>query len=226
MTTYTLNLNFKSSADVAAVLAAGEMITLLKASSMVVGSGIAAAAVASCSQAAPLQVAWLAFPPIQSNIVSWSDSNVIFAAQSLTPGAVIIVQANSAIQVTQQRPYTSQGTFGAVDTSAPLPVPYFGCANQYTNSLGYMGFGPAQAATVNGLNQSASPFAAAYVPQNQSAAIQAQDIVSVFLQTGTSNGMVLPLPISQACQCAFSASVTEISASYNSSLGQFQITSG
>lgn len=194
---------------------AGENVTIVTDVAVIVTS----APPASSAGGAPAPVVWQAFSPSADNTVNWSMQGYqLFAAQSASANAVIIMQASANAQETRVLLF-AKGTFGpALDGT--LPTNTYGVENQESGS-GEMVFGLTQTATVNGRPVPASPMNASAVPKNQFADFTPFKTLQVFMQTGTENGMVLANSITNVPTLTLSASSPSITLTYSSATGSF-----
>lgn len=204
MSSYQLNVDFDN-ADLSVINAAGELVTITKQTTGTSGPS----------------VAWVAFSPLSANSVSWQDQYTVYASRTtLQSGATINMMSQASALETQSLPFSSAGLFGAPDPSITLPLDSYGLRNKYTTTPSLV-FGLAQAANVTGTAFPASPINANIVPQNQSAVFQPLDIINVFVQANTNNGMVLSQVSGQTLTLTFGAGVNEITIKYNPQTGGF-----
>jgi hypothetical protein len=205
MSMYQLNVDFDP-ADLAVINAAGELVTITKQTA---GSSHGAT------------VAWVAFNPLSANTVTWQDQYTMYASRTaLQGGATISMMSQTDALETKSLPFTTSGLFGSPDPSVTLPLDSYGLENQYT-TVPSMVFGLAQEANVTGTAFPASPINANIVPMNQNAVFQPLDIIQVFVQANTDNGMVLSQVSGQALTLTFGAGVNEITVKYNPNTGGF-----
>ena len=202
---YQLNIDIDP-ADLAVILEAGELVTIVKQTTGSAGGP---------------QVAWVAFDPLQANSVSWQDSYTMYASRTQLEGnATINMMSQAPAGQTQSLPFTNEGSFQAADPTIVLPSDTYGVENQYTTAP-FLVFGLAQEANVTGTSSPASPINASVVPMNQRATFQPLDVVTVFLQANTSNGMVINTVTGQPITLTFGGGTNEITIAYDAAIGGF-----
>lgn len=202
---YQLNIDF-TPADLQTILAAGEQVVITKQTGGSNGN-----------------VAWIAFSPLGSNTVTWTDTYTMYASRStLQGGATINMLSQAAALETESLPFN--GGFLAADPTIKLSADQYGVENQY-NTTPYMVFGLAQSANVSGSAFPASPINATVVPANQSVIFSPLDVIQVFVAANIDNGMVLSNVSSASLTLTFGNGVIEQTVAYNATIGGFQTSS-
>lgn len=137
--------------------------------------------------ATPFSVAWLAFPPSQNNVVTWTDACDLFV--STTPrfvNEVITVNATTMSAQAGQTWTLRSGHFS-------LTSPGSGAAHVAIN-LGAdgLGFGLLAQATVDHGTLCTAPMNLQPVLAHQTVQFTASETVQIFLSTAASNGTIIP----------------------------------
>jgi hypothetical protein len=142
-----------------------------------------------------LPVAWLAFSPLESNIITWEQDYSLYATTTvLQNGATIQMTSQTEGAAVEGVVYSfSEGVFtggnpGSADT--------YNVDNQESSNS--FSFGMAQEATVNG-TETMAPLNAVPVLADESVSFTPELQISVFLSSATNNGSVLSQVAGNAC---------------------------
>lgn len=196
-------------ADLATILAAGEMVTIVAGVDAIVTSALAA-------DTAGGAVVWLAFSPFSSNQVSWSPQDFqLYAANAAQPGLPLQVLSQSTAAEAAFLPFKAGAFQASVGT---LPSGTYGVENNQAGAQS-MVFGLALNAIVNDVASPAGPMNASLVPLNQNAQFSPNGTIQVFLQTGTANSMVLKNSIADVA--AYPVGAGTLALRYDSTTGSF-----
>jgi len=223
MTTYNLTVQFDVQ-DLNVILQASELVTIVYGVSAVVTSATPAL-LAGAHTNSPSFV-WLAFSPLESNVVSWTDSYALYASSTVEQNGVVVrTSATTPAVSTTVVPFQANGAFGAPLSGAALPADHYGIVNQY-NPAATMTFGLCAGTkpVVNGnpVNDTINTMSASIVPLHQNVQLAASNSLQIFLQTGTSDGMTLPNSIANVAPISFNPGRPNITVRYNSSAGRFE----
>lgn len=176
------------------IYAAGQSVTLTRTVGRVVETMALSSAVAAGSAAATaagVTVAWQAFSPLSTNMVSWAGGYGCYATTTpLAIGNVVAINAESAAPMQTQSVYAfAQGQF----VQRPLPgSPAYVIGN--ATPAGTYAFGMLQTATINNAPMP-GPLCAVPVLYNEAAYLDPGDVVAIFLSSATKVGTVIPLPV-------------------------------
>lgn len=208
MSACSLNISIQE-ADLATILAAGEMVTIVAGVEAIVTSALVA-------DTAGGAVAWLAFSPFSSNQVSWSPQDYqLYAANAAQPGVPLHVLSQSTAADAAFLPFKAGAFQASVGT---LSAGTYGVENNQADHPS-MVFGLALGAIVNDAASPAGPMNASLVPLNQNAQFSPNGTIQVFLQTQTLNGMVLPNSIADVT--AYPIGAGALTLRYDSTTGSF-----
>jgi hypothetical protein len=165
---------------------AGQTVTLARQVNQVVDAVAPPRVSADASQ---LIVAWLAFEPLETNTIDWSEQYYCFATTtSLTMGEVLEMNSQSAAPMQLGSVYTfDQGQFAVYPSSESDYVIYNAMAGEY-------GFGLAQQATVNDA-QLFAPICVEAVLTDEAAYFTTTDKILIFLSSASNSGTLIPPPI-------------------------------
>jgi len=157
---------------------AGQSVTIVNAVSSYVASMLASANAA---------VAWLAFRPLQQNLVAWDPRPQIYATVTQpAPLATILINSITGQPAQTGALYTfAQGFFSGASGQGLT----YNAANQMSGYNIYLGL--AQQANVNG-QQVIAPQNTTPVLQGQQAMFTPQQQISIFLSTLTQSGSIVP----------------------------------
>lgn len=174
------------SAGLSDIYDAGQTVTLARQVNQVVD---AVAPPRVSPDASQLIVAWLAFEPLETNTIDWSEQYYCFATTtSLTMGEVLEMNSQSAAPMQLGSVYTfDQGQFAVYPSSGSDYVIYNAMAGEY-------GFGLAQQATVNDA-QVFAPICVEPVLTDEAAYFTPTEQISIFLSSASNNGTLIPPPI-------------------------------
>lgn len=166
------------------------------------------------SNAIPYSVAWLAFPPYPTNIVTWTDACNLFASTTVAEiNNVITVNATTASAAPGQMWTFANGQFSLASTGG-------GSAYKATNlAANGLSFGLQAVATVNGA-AAASPLSLQPVLFNQALQITPSERVSIFLSSASASGTIIP----PAGGLTVTAGSTPIAVGFNDATNQFYLT--
>jgi hypothetical protein len=206
MSQYQLNISF-TQADLDTLHEAGELVTIVKQTT----SGGSAT------------VAWVTFDPFTSNTVTWEDTYTLYASNTEIEGNATIQMMSQAPAAEMQSLIFASGSFQGAQQGVTLPADTYGVLNNETD-VPALTFGLAQEATVSGNAVPSSPINAQWVPSHQNAAFEPLDVIQVFMQAQTSNGMVLSDVTSQAITLTFSGDAPSQAIAYSAALGGFTPT--
>jgi len=161
-------------------------------------------------------VAWLAFSPLESNLVSWEEEYYVYATTTE-------VQSGATIQMTSQTEsaaqlgwtYTFQngiftGASGGEDTAY----------NANNQQGGTYGMGLAQYAMVNNV-QTFAPLSVVDVLNNETADFTPEIQLSIFLSASQDNGSVISQVAGNAYSFTLSSSSPSISLDFNDTSNTF-----
>lgn len=215
MSIFTVNIAI-SATDLSTINLAGESLTIVLGVTALVTSA------AKIQSTQPVLV-WLAFAPLESNVISFTDASFMIYAASNMPaaGAVVQVGSQAAAVAGMVQPFQPDGTFGQPQ-SAQIGPNTFAVNNAYVAATGYMVFGISLAATLNGQAIAATPLIARVTPNAQQAQFSPNYGLQVFLQSDTENAMVLPNSISSLPVFQLSAGQATLNLQYNAKIGGFQ----
>ena len=203
---YQLSIDIDSK-GLSAIYAAGQTVTLVKSvTSNPVASG-------------NLPVAWLAFSPLQTNIVTWIENYSIYASTTqLQSGATIMMTSVTPSSVQPGWTYTLQnGSFtGASGGGAST----FNALNQM-NTYPF-NFGLAQQAYVNNV-QTTAPLNAVPVLYTQTASFTPIETISVFLSSYTNNGVVISQVAGNALTVQLTSQSPSATIGFNDATNQFYL---
>jgi hypothetical protein len=186
-----------------AIHRAGQAITVVK--------GVAAAGI--------MPVAWLQFRPMESNFVSWAAAYYAYATQTaLQPGARIMrtSHSNGIVQAGLLYTLNAAGVFVGTPSAGNLTL---GIANGHGDALG---FGLAQAATINGVPVLA-PVNAALLLNGERAAFTPDETVSVYLSPFIDNGVLLSDVDAGALRVMLTPQAPAVSIGFNDASNRFYL---
>ena len=163
-----------------AIYAAGQSVTLVKS--------VVSAPLANGN----LPIAWVAFQPLETNLVSWIENYYLYATTTvLQSGATITMTSTSGAPVQTGWIYNfEQGQFTGVSGLGNT----FNTENEMN---GLFNFGLAQQASVNNVTTLA-PLNAVPVLFNEEASFTPLEQISIFLSSNVSNGSVISQVASNA----------------------------
>lgn len=168
---YQLNFTIDA-AGVSQINQSGQLVTIVKSVSPAGTGGTT--------------VAWLAFAPLEQDIVTWDESYFIYATTTeIESGATITMTSVTADAVVFDQVYTLEsGAFsGAPGGTSDTYVA------QNSNG-GTLSFGLSQQANVNGTTVTA-PINAIPVLNNETVSFTPEVTVTIFLSNVTNNGVVI-----------------------------------
>ncbi|KQW02825.1 hypothetical protein [Rhizobacter sp. Root1221] len=203
MSQYQLNIGFLQ-ADLNTLLAANELVTIVKQTS---------------AGGAPT-IAWVTFSPFLTNSVTWEDEYTLYASNTAIEGNATIEMMSQTAAAETQRLIFSSGSFQGAQPGVTLPGDTYGVLNGDTG-VPALTFGLAQQANVSGNAVPSSPINAQLVPMQQNAAFTPLDVIQVFMQSNTSNGMVLSNVTGPAITLTFGDGINELAIQYDASVGGF-----
>lgn len=187
MTTYQLNFDIKEE-DLNKINGASQCLTIVKSAN---GSNFAN----------QHPVAWLAFPPMGTDLVSWTEKYYMYATHTLIESGAIIQMSSMTKQPLEEGSlytFTKNNVFVSSSNGAQG---VFDLSNQAQD----MTFGLAQKAVVNQVSTSA-PLNAIDVLFNEQASFEPEETLSIFLSSYSNNGCV----ISQVASNALVVTLTSV----------------
>ncbi|MGH3680224.1 MAG: hypothetical protein ACRDT2_08230 [Natronosporangium sp.] len=202
MSTYELTIQFDNQ-GLATINAASQLVTLVKS----VGNG--------------RPVAWVAFHPMESNQVTWTETYSVYSSTTqIQDGAQI--QTQSTQPAVGGNTYTfAAGQFGI--GQANLPAASYGVTDNDPNfevdGVQMITSGLYQGAVVNG-QATQSPLNAVAVPYLETGQFTPVEVVQVFASSYQSNGLVISAVSSQALTVDFTSQLTQ-TIHYNDATNQF-----
>jgi hypothetical protein len=208
MPTYQLAIAFDNP-GLDTLQGAGQLVTLIKSVS-ISGNGNSSG-----------QVIWVAFKPMNTNTVTWTEEYSVYASTSkIVNGARITT--NSSVNAVGGNTYTflAAGHFGPSNSN--LAETDYGVVNksQYTTGdVKMITSGLYQAATVNG-KQTSSPLNATPVPSGDTAQFTPIEKVQVFVSSYQNNGLVISEVTSQTLTVDLTSQPSQ-SIYYDSTTNQF-----
>jgi len=161
-------------------------------------------------------VAWLAFSPLESNLVTWQEEYYIYATTTE-------VQSGATIQMTSQTESAAQlgwtYTFanGIFNGASGGDGTAYNANNQQG---GTYGMGLAQQAMVNNV-QTFAPLSVVDVLNDETANFTPEIQLSIFLSASQNNGSVLSQVAGNAYSFTLSSSVPSISLDFNDTTNTF-----
>jgi hypothetical protein len=222
MANYSLQLLFKPD-DLSIVRMAGLELTIAKPISSMINTfeGMDSSSF----------MTWLAFDPLQDNLLTWDDCYCIYASTTipLEKGTVVYCLSQTSFPA-QDAAYYSYGA------SAIFSGPYTGSgaaqpgSYKVINDMPYnlypaLTFGLQQKATVNSRNMPLAPINAAVVPSSYPIIFTPeQTIVYVWLQAGQAAGTVITTLPANGTKVAFGNGTTQQKLQYNPVTGKFVST--
>jgi hypothetical protein len=202
VSTYELTIQFDSQ-GLKTINAADQLVTMVKS----VGNG--------------RPVAWVAFHPMQTNVVTWTEAYSVYSSTSqIQDGAKIFTQST--------QPAVGGNTYtlaaGQFDNGKPgLPAANYGVSNQDPNfqidGVQMITSGLYQGAVVNG-QSTASPLNAVAVPYLETGQFTPIEKVQVFASSYQNNGLVISAVSSLALTVDFTGQLTQ-TIHYNDATNQF-----
>ncbi len=222
MISFNLTVLFDAQ-DLNVILQANELVTIVYGVSAVVTS--ATPGLHSSARSEPPATAWLAFSPIEKNLITWGDNYELYVSRTTEKdGGTIQTFAKTAAVPTAVVPFLADGVFGKL-VDGVLSPGHYGVLNQY-NAFNYMTFGLCAATNpvINGqqVGDDINIMSASIVPLHQNVQLAPTNSLQVFLQTGTADGMTLPNSIVDVAPIAFSLGHPNVTIRYNSQTGSFE----
>jgi hypothetical protein len=165
-----------------------------------------------------LPIAWVAFQPLEVNVVTWIENYNIYATTTqLQAGATIAQTSVTGAPVQTGWTYTfATGQFtGAQGGGAST----YNMTNQQN---GMFSFGLSQQAMVNNVPVNA-PLNAIPVLNNESASFTPEETISIFLSNSANNGVVLSQVASNALTVTLSSQNPKASIGFNDSSNTFYL---
>ena len=192
MTTYQLNFNIDD-AGLQKINNAGQYLTIVKSAT---GS----------KPAHGDPVAWLAFAPMGTDLVSWTENDYLYSTQTLIESGATIIMSSTTPQPLQEG---SLYTFNSNYTFATTPNGSKGVFD-LNNQAQDLVFGLAQKAVVNQVS-TLSPLNAISVLYGEQASFEPEETLSIFLSSYDNNGCV----ISQVASNALVVTLTSVNPTAN-----------
>ncbi|WP_437962986.1 hypothetical protein WME76_48150 (plasmid) [Sorangium sp. So ce119] len=199
------------SAGLHTIYRAGQAVTVIKC----VGGQV----MTPKSAATSLPVAWLAFQPLQSNQVMWTETYYAYATTTaLQAGAVIVMNSKTGSPAQPGWTYTfAQGQFTSASASGSDST--FNVVNGQSNDFS---FGLAQQATVNNI-ATVAPVDAMPVLLGEEAYFSPSTTVLLFLSSCTQSGTVLVGSPSSALAIRLSSQSPTATVGFNDATNQFYL---
>jgi len=167
-----------------------------------------------------LPIAWLAFSPLEQNVVSWQENYYIYATTTQ-------VQSGATIQMTSQTSGAAQEGFlytfanGIFTGAAGGGADTFNAKNAMSSAFG---MGLAQQAMVNNV-QTFAPLNVSTVLANENASFTPEITLSVFLSSVQNNGSVLSQVAGNAFSFTLTSQAPSINLDFNDSTNTFYAAS-
>lgn len=162
-----------------------------------------------------LPIAWLAFQPLETNQLMWTENYYLYASTTvLQSGATISMTSQTGEPAQEGWTYTfAQGQFIGVQGAGST----FNVSNQMQGALN---FGLAQSATVNNVTTMA-PLNAIPVLPNEEGSFTPQEVISVFLSSYSNNGTVISQVASNALSVTLSSQSPTVNLGFDDSTNTF-----
>jgi len=183
-TTYGLSINIDA-AGVLAINQSGQKVTVVKSVSYSPSSSTAGKGNKPAGDDTSPPVVWLAFSPLETNDITWTEQYYIYATTTqITAGAQIQMTSATGGPVQEGWLYTFQN--GVFDQGAQGTGTSYNTKNE---GGGLFGMGLAQQATLNNA-QTMAPLSVASVLNNEGASFTPSEKVSIYLSSVENNGSV------------------------------------
>jgi len=165
-----------------------------------------------------LPIAWIAFQPLQTNLVSWMENYTIYATSTvLQSGATISQTSVTGAPVQTGWTYTfASGQFAGAQGGAGSTY------NMSNQQNGMFSFGLSQQAMVNNVPVNA-PLNAMPVLYNEGASFTPEETVSIFLSSSSNNGVVLSQVASNALTVTLTSQNPNASIGFNDTTNSFYL---